>query len=144
MLSVLQLTRHSFTEVSVQANPALKTVSATEDYDITIQSSKETLDPQGFWNLAVTVLLGGSKKAAQARYTARLTVHGQFTLHPDVPEDKRSRIVRANGGALLLSAAREMLIAVTARSAHGPLELAVFDPRVFLEEGSGQQQPTPS
>lgn len=144
MLSVLQLTRHYFTEVSVQANPALKTISATEDYDITVQSSKETVDPQGLWHLAVTVVLGESKKESPARYTARLTVHGDFKLHPDVPEDKRSRIVRANGGALLLSAAREMLIAVTARSAHGPLELAVFDPRVFLEGESGQQQSQPS
>jgi hypothetical protein len=141
MLSVLQLTRHYFTEVSVQANPALKTISATEDYDITVQSSKDTSDAQGLWHLAVTVVLGDSKKESPARYTARLTVHGDFTLHPDVPEDKRSRIVRANGGALLLSAAREMLIAVTSRSAHGPLELAVFDPRVFLEENTGQQQP---
>jgi hypothetical protein len=134
MLSVLQLARHYFTEVSVQTNPALKTISATEDYDITVQSSRETLDPQGFWHLAVTVVLCDSKKESPARYTARLTVHGHFKLHPDVPEEKRARIVRANGGALLLSAAREMLIAVTSRSAHGPLELAVFDPRVFLEE----------
>lgn len=125
----------------MQANPALKTISGTEDYDITVQSSKETLDPQGFWHLAVTVVLGESKKESPARYTARLTVHGDFTLHPDVPEDKRSKIVRANGGALLLSAAREMLIAVTSRSAHGPLELAVFDPRVFLEESSGPSRP---
>ncbi len=141
MLSVLQLTRHYFTEVWVQANPALKTLAPTEDYDITIHSSKETLDAQGHWHLAVTVVLSDSKKEAPARYTARLTVHGDFTLHPDVPEDKRSRIVRANGGALLLSAAREMLIAVTARSAHGPLELAVFDPRVFLEAGTEPRPP---
>lgn len=126
----------------MQANPALKTISATEDYDITVQTSKETWDPQGFWHLAVTVVLGESKKESPARYTARLTVHGHFTLHPDVPEDRHSRVIRANGGALLLSAAREMLIAVTARSAHGPLELAVFDPRVFLEETHGTRQPT--
>jgi preprotein translocase subunit SecB len=141
MLSVLQLTRHYFTEIWVQANPALKTLAPTEDYDIAIQSSKETLDAQGHWHLAVTVVLTDSKKEAPARYTAKLTVHGDFTLHADVPEDKRSRIVRANGGALLLSAAREMLIAVTARSAHGPLELAVFDPRVFLEAGTEPRPP---
>ena len=141
MLSVLQLTRHFFTEVLVRTNPSEEPLSASEEYNITIQSSKETLDAQGLWHLAVTVVLGESKKESPARYTARLTVHGYFTLHPDVPEDKRSKIVRANGGALLLSAAREMLIAVTSRSAHGPLELAVFDPRVFLEENTGQQQP---
>jgi hypothetical protein len=144
MLSVLQLTRHYFSEVSVQVNPELKTISATEEYDITVQTSKETVDPQGLWHLAVTVVLGESKRESPARYNARLTVHGHFTLHPDVQEDKRSRIVRANGGALLLSAAREMLITVTARSAHGPLELAVFDPRVFLEGDSGQRQLSPS
>jgi hypothetical protein len=141
MLSVLQLTRHFFTEVLVRTNPCEEPLSASEEYNITIQSSKETLDAQGLWHLAVTVVLGESKKESPARYNVRLTVHGYFTLDPGVPEDKRSKIVRANGGALLLSAAREMLIAVTSRSAHGPLELAVFNPRVFLEENTGQQQP---
>jgi hypothetical protein len=138
MLSVLQLTRHYFTEVSVATNLALKTIPETEDYDITVHSSKETLDAQGVWHLVVTVSLGESKKGGPVRYTARLTVHGDFTLHPDVPEDKRSRIVRSNGGALLLAAAREMLIVVTSRSAQGPLELAVLDPRVFVDNNTGK------
>lgn len=142
MLSVLQLIRHYFTEVSIETNTSLKTIPPTEDYDITVQSSKETADEQGVWHMAVTVKLTESKKGTPTRYRAKLTVHGDFTLQADVPEEKRSKVVRANGGGLLLSAAREMLIAVTARSAHGPLELAVFDPRIFLEEGVGSRQAT--
>jgi preprotein translocase subunit SecB len=123
-----------FTEVLVQANPNLQANSATEHYDITVQASKETVEEDGLWHMAVTVVLGEAKKESPIQYNARLTVHGAFALRADVAEKKRSRIVRANGGGLLFSAAREMLISVTSRSAHGPLELAVFDPRVFLEE----------
>jgi preprotein translocase subunit SecB len=141
MLSALQLTRHYFTEVSIQTNRALKTIPTTEDYDITIQSSQETVDGQGVWHMALTVKLMESKKESPTRYQAQITVHGHFALHPDIPEEKRSRIVRANGGGLLLSAAREMLLAVTSRSAHGPLELAVFDPRVFLESTTAKAFP---
>ena len=92
------------------------------------------MEEDGLWHMAVTVVLREAKKESPTRYNARLTVPGAFALRADVPEEKRSRIIRANGGGLLLSAVREMLISVTSRSAHGPLELAVFDPRVFLEE----------
>ena len=61
MLSALQLTRHYFTEVSIQTNRALKTIPTTEDYDITIQSSQETVDGQGVWHMALTVKLMESK-----------------------------------------------------------------------------------
>ena len=94
-----------FTEVSVQANPNLQANSATEHYDITVQASKETVEEDGLWHMAVTVVLGEAKKESPTRYNARLTVHGAFALRADVPEEKRSRIVRANGGGLLFSAA---------------------------------------
>ncbi len=82
----------------------------------------------------VSVQANPNLQANSATEHYDITVHGAFALRADVAEEKRSRIVRANGGGLLFSAAREMLISVASRSAHGPLEPAVFDPRVFLEK----------
>ena len=69
----------------------------------------------------------GEKK--EAGYSGEIELRGQFHVHPTY-EGNIGKLVIVNGGSILYSSIRELLLSLTGRSPHGSFYL----PSVSLEE----------
>jgi hypothetical protein len=137
MLSAIQIQQHHFFHVEIASHAKDSAETDEEQYVIEIACSEPNHNAdRDLWNLNLEVRFGPEKDGPPVRYRGRLGVHGIFRIHPDFAPEKRVDLVKMNGGSLLLGAAREMILIITSRSARGPLELATFDARMFLEAGS--------
>ena len=140
MLSAIQIQRHHFSLVEIESHASDIPRPDEEHYVVEIARSEPAHDAEAdTWNLHLEVRFRPGEDGSPARYRGRLRVHGTFRIHPDFNPAKREDLVRMNGGSLLLGATREMILMITSRSTRGPLELATFDARMFLEQGSGPQ-----
>ena len=110
--SPLQLERHFFTKVHVDAhpvgNPDLKAQIQTE-----LDIARAAHDPKRYQLTLRLKLLAPDSK--QAHYTAEIHVVGVVRVATGWPESEVQQLVQVNGPALLYGAAREMLCNITAR-----------------------------
>lgn len=141
MLSAIQIQQHHFFHVEIESHAKDSAETDEEQYVIEIACSEPVYHAErDLWHLNLEVRFDAEKDAPPVRYRGRLGVHGTFRIHPDFAPDKRVDLVKMNGGSLLLGATREMIVMVTARSARGPLELATFDARMFLDTGKPSER----
>lgn len=125
--SPLQLERHFFTKVHVDAHPdgdaKLKGQVETQ-----VELARAERDPKRY-QLTLRLKLGpeGVKKS---RYTAEIHVVGVVRVVDDWPSPAVQQLVEANGPALLYGAAREMLCNITAR---GPWPMHCLDSVTFIQ-----------
>lgn len=130
MLSAIQVRRHWISKLALTAHDE-PTKNATSTIKI------ETLLMQGekSWKLSLTVRLGvKGDGVVRPAYTGMVAFEGEFEIHPDFPAEKTEDLVKMNGGAILYAAARELILTLTSRSAHGPFEIPTIDARMFLQE----------
>lgn len=70
-----------------------------------------------------------------------MIVEGHFSIASNWPEDEKEKLVITNGGAILISAAREQIANLTGRSKHGQFHLPAVDLNSFLQkEGEDQEE----
>jgi preprotein translocase subunit SecB len=121
VLSPLQMKDHRFTNLrvkslefgSIAAKPSLKPTIWFE----------QVADTTNQWRLILTLLIASADPAKAFAYEAEVQLQGLVEALEDLPSEKRQQIALVNGFSILYSAAREMLLIVTARSAHGPMSL---------------------
>jgi|ERR1039458_5765940 preprotein translocase subunit SecB len=120
-LSPLQLREHGFTTVRVHAtdngsltnSPSLKPAISFE---------RQSANPNQ-WRLVLSLELGSREAAKAFAYEGEMKVQGLVEVTGNVPEDRKEQLALVNGFSLLYSAAREMLLNITARSRHGGVTL---------------------
>lgn len=120
-LSPLQLREHGFTTVRVHAvdngsltnSPSLKPAISFE---------RQSANPNQ-WRLILSLELGSRDAVKAFAYEGEMKVQGLVEVTGNVPEDRKEQLALVNGFSLLYSAAREMLLNITARSRHGGVTL---------------------
>lgn len=133
-LSPLQVKHYHFTELSVAARSAIdieKLDYGTEPYPPTDEANLQTVvelgepdgepDPHQF---VVTLSISSHPdKASNFPYIFAAKLEGVFTFDHSGELEERKRLVVCNGASILYSAAREQLLAITARLKFGPMLL---------------------
>ncbi len=127
MLSPIQTRSHWIRRVNFEP---LDIPLENSSYEARI--SLEHAKPDQYWRVLIKVVFGG-KHPAQAQHNGLIEFEGIFDVHPDFPEDKVEELVRMNGGAILYSAVRELVLNLTARSKYGPFEMPTIDARMFIK-----------
>jgi len=110
--SPLQLERHFFTKVLIDANPAGK-VGAANQLNCQVEVGTAEGDPKRFQVTMRLKLL--SATGQEACYTGEVHAVGLFQVLDGWPAEKIPVLVEANGAALLYGAIRELLLNLTAR-----------------------------
>lgn len=78
-------------------------------------------DPR-HWHVILDLSLN-AKEDETPLYLGRITAEGAFRVHPKWPDEKVEALVSSNAPALLYGAIREMVVNLTSRSKHGPINL---------------------
>jgi preprotein translocase subunit SecB len=120
-LSPLQMKDHRFTNLRVKslefgstsAKPSLRPT-------IWFEPVPETTNQ---WRLILTVVIASADATKPYAYEAEVQLQGLVEALEALPEERRQQIALVNGFSILYSAAREMLLNITARSAHGSMAL---------------------
>ncbi len=110
--SPLQLERHFFTKIYVDAHPD-NDPSAKAELRSEVEVARAAQDPRRYQLTLRLKLLPSTDK--KPHYTAEIHVIGLVRVAKTWPEAKDLQLVEANGPALLYGAAREMLCNLTAR-----------------------------
>lgn len=120
-LSPTQLKDHRFTAVTVKtiegadpnAQPSLKP-------SIWFQPVPDSRDQ---WRLVLTLLLTSADPSKPFPYEAELQLQGLVQVTDGLAQERKEQLALVNGFSVLYSAAREMLLNITARSAYGAVTL---------------------
>jgi len=128
MLSPLQLKGHRFTTLEVKSLPQGLSNGRVE-VSTRAAWSRHAEHP-GEWHVTLHVAFGPADAQSPAPYQGSAEIVGIFTVDPAWPADKTEELVHINGSSILYGAAREMILAVTARSTHGEFLLPTLN---FIE-----------
>jgi preprotein translocase subunit SecB len=120
-LSPTQLRDHRFTTVRVKtieggdpnAEPSLKP-------SIWFEPIPNTADQ---WRLVLTILLTSANPSKPFPYEAEFQLQGLVQVTDGLTPDRKEQLALVNGFSVLYSAAREMLLNITSRSAYGAVTL---------------------
>lgn len=137
---------HFFTKVLVEANPDYKPQEHdldSEDMETVVELAQHREDPCQ-WQVKLMIRTPPAA-AATLPYQVDLQVMGFFKVDPEVEEERRPKLVQANGAAILYSSAREFLLMVTGR---GPWPALYLPATNFLRPSAPQEktvaaEPTP-
>jgi len=139
-LSPLQLKEHKFTNLRVKsieggsgsASPSLKPSIWFE----------AVANIPNQWRLVLTLELTSADPAKPFLYEADIQVQGTVEVNDGFPADKKEQLALVNGLSVLYSAAREMLLNITARSAHGAVNLPTLSFVQLVAEALKQKAET--
>ncbi len=137
----LVLENHFFTKVRVEANPAYQPEKDRGEFaginrEIQIGQNKD--DP-GRWRVVLSLKTQAAYEMKMP-YKIDLECTGYFKVGPDVEEGNIAYRVRANGGAILYSSAREFLLLVTGR---GPWNGFYLPTTIFFESANQEEEAEP-
>jgi preprotein translocase subunit SecB len=135
MLSPIQVRRHWIRRIDFE--PSENTVKISK-FEAQISLQHEKIGE--YWHVQLKVSFDG-QGAEETNYRGQIEFEGVFDVHPEYPADKLDDLVRANGGAILYAATREMVLTLTSRSKHGPLELPTIDARMFTKPPAAEEKP---
>jgi preprotein translocase subunit SecB len=145
-LSPLQLKGHQFTNVRVRSIDGGKADGATS-FKPTIWFEHVPNSPNQ-WRIVLTIQCLNEDPAKPYLYEAEIIVQGIVEVNEGFPEDKKEQLAIVNGLSILFSAAREMLINITARSVYGGITLPTFSFVNSVSEALKQkaqlEKPTPA
>jgi len=136
--SPLQLERHFFTKVHVDAYPD-GDANVKGQLQTQVDLARAESDPKRYQlTLHLKLVPEGDKKP---RYTAEINVVGVVRVAEGWPEPSVQQLVQVNGPALLYGAAREMLCNLTAR---GPWPMVCLHSVTFVQPNVPASDPTPA
>jgi preprotein translocase subunit SecB len=75
------------------------------------------------WRLWLTLKLGSDDPARPFAYEAEMQIQALIGVANHLPAEQKEVMALVNGFSILYSAAREMLLNITARSTYGPVSL---------------------
>jgi len=133
--SPLQLERHFFTKIYLDAHPHADP-TAKPQVQTEVDVARAENEPRRYQlTLRLKVTPPPDKKP---RYTAEIHIVGLVKVAPTWPDPKVQQLVEVNGAALLYGAAREMLCNITAR---GPWPMLCLHSVTFVQPPKGLAAP---
>lgn len=136
----MQLKEHGFTTVRIQAVDG-GSPTAEPSLRPAIWFEQEPSSPNQ-WRLRLSLHLGSQDPAKPFAYEADIKLQGKVQVSDSFPQDRKEQLALVNGLSLLYSAAREMLLSITARSVYGALTLPTVS-FVNLVKEATQPKPPP-
>lgn len=124
-ISPLQLKAHAFTAISVRT-----WIGGSGSHEPTLVPKigfEADPDLPNHWRLMLEVKVGSANTDKPFLYEIELAVQGVVEVHADFPAERREHLAVVNGLGLLYSSIREMVTNLTARSAHGTLNLPTLN-----------------
>lgn len=118
--SPLSLDSHSFRKIHLDVADAPNPADANR-LACSISYAQDRDEPQRF-----RVVLGlklDAEKGAKPPYQGEFEIAGIFRVHEGWPKEKTESLISISGPTLLYGAIREMLINLTSRMEHGPINL---------------------
>jgi len=104
---------------------------------LVVQEGQEE-DPRDFMMLLKLSVRNDSEDGGKlSPYTFDIHSQAWFEMAPIFDIEKRESLVRINGASMIVSAMRELLTLLTARSSHGPMTLPSLR---FLANGEPEKQ----
>lgn len=138
-LSPLQLKEHGFTTVRIQAIEG-GSHKAEPSLTPTIWFEPAPTNPNQ-WRLALTLQLGSQDPAKPFAYEADIKLQGLVQVNDAFLQDRKEQLALVNGFSILYSAAREMLLNVTARSVYGAVTLPTLSFVSLVKEATQAKTP---
>lgn len=132
MLNALQLKKSEFAEIHLLPNLNL-TRADSENTGIAYKIGfvADAVDDSQ-WMARLRVELTPPQAPLLPLYTGVLEVIATFSLSATLPLCEHQKTVCCQGGALLFSMVRELVLNLTTRSIHGQIMLPDVDPSAFL------------
>lgn len=133
MLSPIQLRKQVLLRFQIEAQ--MRSISELgHDYDMSKQISAPVhSEADDLWVIGLRILFGPAQHAGKPTpYHGECEMHGYFSLHPSVPEEKRHNFLQMNGGAILYGMMRDLVAQATSRSLHDTYYLPTMDARSFI------------
>jgi preprotein translocase subunit SecB len=121
MKSPLQLERHFFTKVLLEAHP-----DGNPDVHNQVSCHVEigtAVDDPKLYQVSMSVRLSDPKDGKKARYTGGVDAIGLFRVADGYPPERVKLLVENGGATLLYGAVRELVINVTSRGPWPPVTL---------------------
>ena len=141
MKSPLQVRKYYFTNISVKVNEKPKKGADKGKRAVNFQTTIETKnDNDNNYLVVLSLSLTPDDDGPGFPYSIEMIVEGHFSIAPNWPEDEKEKLVITNGGAILISAAREQIANLTGRSKHGQFLLPAVDLNSFLHKEEEDQQ----
>lgn len=134
-VSPLRLKNYFFTHIELTAEED-GSLENTPDLQPYVQASPAGED-RNSWLLTLGVNLRSHEPQQPFAYRAKFEIQGFVTIDDAYPAENKGELARINGTSLLYSAIREMVLNLTARSAHGPLYLPILN---FAEIFAGAEK----
>jgi preprotein translocase subunit SecB len=126
--SPLQLETYTFSDIQITAqdNPNISDanlISANQTFGKARNDNRK-------WHVLLLIRLHADEGQKPA-YLGQFKIEGAFQVDEGWPEDKIEELITSTAPALLYGAIREMIVTLTARSKHGPINLKAvrFMPR---------------
>ena len=136
--SPLQLERHFFTRIQLDAKPTGKP-EVSNQLSCQVEVGRAADDSKRFQ--VIVRLKLQSPSHGQACYTGEIDSVGLFRVADRWPEDRMLELVEANGAAVLFGAIRELICNLTARGPWPQISLQTVtfvQPKVKSEPHSGR------
>jgi preprotein translocase subunit SecB len=138
-LSPLQLKQHFFTVICLKAVPK-PAKDGKPHLKPTVRCKADPTKPN-HWRLNLYLKLESAVPEKPFPYEGEVEIQGLVEVSNKFAAGKREQLAKVNGMSLLYSAAREMLLNLTARSAHGALCLPTLNfQEVFANDHKGEEQ----
>jgi preprotein translocase subunit SecB len=137
--SPLHLEKYFFTKIHIDAcqNSCEKAGKGLFTTQVTCMKHK---DADRKWMVQLDLQQIKEKDDGCPEYSFRVEVVGFYEVREDYPTEKAEMLVRANGPALLYSAARELIATLTGR---GPFASVNLPTVTFIDEAKPQSSPLP-
>lgn len=138
-LSPLQLKEHHFTNLRVKAieggSPSAEPMLKPEVWFERVPSTTDQ------WKLILNLQLASADAAKPFLFEAEIQIQGLVHVTEGFPEDRKEQLALVNGFSVLYSAAREMLLNITARSG-GAVNLPTLSFVNLVQEARKQKAET--
>jgi preprotein translocase subunit SecB len=133
-LSPLQLKEHGFTTVRVQA---IEAGSVTAEPSLTPTIWFEQVPGSlNQWRLILNLQLGSEDTGKPFAYEAEIKLQGLVQVNDGFPPERKEQLALVNGFSILYSAAREMLLNITARSGNGAVTLPTISFVIVVKDAT--------
>lgn len=117
--SPLAILSQIFWEVSISGTTPLEHGSG----NLHVERQVEPIpDHPRQWRVILQIKLNALEGEKPPPYIGTVTAEGRYEVHENYPHDPES-LVRITGASMLYGVAREMVVSITARAAHGMLTL---------------------
>ncbi len=134
MKSPLQVRRYYFNNISIKSNDKPEKSQDKEQKAVDFETTLNTKNDGDIYLVNLLLSLMPTPDGPGFPYSILIEAEGEFAVASAWPEDEKEKLAVTNGGAILISAAREQIANLTGRARHGVFLLPAVDLNNFVTE----------